>query len=108
MSTNTPIEKANILLEKQTPLTDEDKKLFAYFGVNAKLIPPYRILNPQNIIIGDVTAISEGCHINAFLDLTFLMTYTDAKYSQTFERPDHIYHSRIHIGRDHQIGRCAL
>ena len=84
MPTNPPIERTNILLEKQTPLTVEDKKLFAYFGVNAKILPPYRILNPQNIVIGDVTAIREGCHINAFVDLTFLMDYIEAKYRRGF------------------------
>ena len=79
-----PIEKTDILLEKQTPLTDEDKKLFAYFGVNAKILPPFRILNPQNIVIGDVTAIREGCHINAFIDLSFLIDYIDPKYRGDF------------------------
>jgi acetyltransferase-like isoleucine patch superfamily enzyme len=106
--TNTPIEKTNVLLEKQTPLTSEDKKLFAYFGVNAKILPPYRILNPQNIVIGDVTAIREGCHINAFLDLSFLMDYIDPKYRQDFDQSDYIYQSRIEIGRENQIGRFAF
>jgi acetyltransferase-like isoleucine patch superfamily enzyme len=108
MPTNTPIEKTNILLEKQNPLTNEDKKLFAYFGVNAKILPPFRILNPQNIVIGDVTAIREGCHINAFIDLTFLMNYIDAKYRQDFDPSDYIYKSRIEIGRENQIGRFAF
>ena len=66
-----PLEKANFLLEKTTPLTNEDKDRFAYFGINAKILPPLRILNPQNIVIGDVTSIREGCHINAFGDLAF-------------------------------------
>jgi acetyltransferase-like isoleucine patch superfamily enzyme len=108
MSTNTPIENANVLLEKQTPLTNEDKKLFAYFGVNAKILPPYRILNPQNIIIGDVTAIREGCHINAFADLSFLMNYIDVKYREDFNPCDYVYRSRIEIGRENQIGRFAF
>jgi acetyltransferase-like isoleucine patch superfamily enzyme len=108
MSSSTPIENANVLLEKQTPLTPEDKKLFAYFGVNAKILPPFRILNPQNIVIGDVTAIREGCHINAFADLSFLVNYIDARYRQDFDRSDYIYKSRIEIGRENQIGRFAF
>jgi acetyltransferase-like isoleucine patch superfamily enzyme len=108
MSTKTPIESKNILLEGQTPLTSEDKKLFAYFGVSAKILPPYRILNPQNIVIGDVTAIREGCHINAFTDLSFLMDYIDPNYRQDFDRSAYIYESRIEIGRENQIGRFAF
>jgi hypothetical protein len=48
-------------------VTKNDKKLFAYFGVNVKILPPLRILNPQLISI----AIREGCHINAFRDSSF-------------------------------------
>lgn len=66
-----PIEENNILLEKNEPLSSDDKTSFAYFGVNAKILPPLRILNPQNVIIGDYTAIREGCHLNAFRDLSF-------------------------------------
>ena len=108
MSNTTPIEKANILLERNTPLTDEDKRLFAYFGVNAKILPPFRILNPQNIMIGDLSAIREGCHINAFSDLSFLMNYIDVKYRDDFDPTDYIYESRIEIGRENQIGRFAF
>ena len=57
MTPSSPIARDNHLLEKATPLTSEDKKLFAYFGENAKILPPYRILNPQRISIGDKTAI---------------------------------------------------
>lgn len=108
MATATPIESANFLLEKQTPLTTEDKKLFAYFGDNAKILPPYRILNPQNIAIGDFTAIREGCHINAFADLSFLMNYIDERYRSDFSAAEYIYESRIEIGRANQIGRFAF
>ena len=108
MSAATPIEKTNILLEKQTPLTLKDKSLFAYFGVNAKILPPYRILNPQNSVIGDVTAIREGCHINAFVDLAFLMDYIDSRYRQDFDPSDYLYESHIEIGRENQIGRFAF
>jgi acetyltransferase-like isoleucine patch superfamily enzyme len=108
MPTQTPIEKANILLESDAPLANDDKKLFAYFGVNAKIIPPFRILNPQNIVIGDYTAIREGCHINAFADLSFLMNYIDERYRGDFDASDYIYESRIEIGRENQIGRFAF
>ena len=91
MSRQTPIERANVLLEKTTPLTNEDKKLFAYFGVDAKILPPLRILNPQLISIGDITAIREGCHINAFTDLSFLMDYIDAKYRGDFKSAHYRY-----------------
>lgn len=108
MAPATPIESANVLLEKQTPLTSEDKELFAYFGNNAKILPPYRILNPQNIVIGDFTAIREGCHINAFSDLSFLMNYIDERYRDDFSPSDYRYQSRIEIGRANQIGRFAF
>ena len=45
MSAPTPIERDNVLLEKNEPLTSEDKKRFAYFGEKAKILPPFRILN---------------------------------------------------------------
>ena len=83
MTKPTPIENANTLLEKTPPLTSEDKALFGYFGVNAKILPPLRILNPQYVLLGDVTAIREGCHINAFEDLSFLLDYVDPKYRGT-------------------------
>jgi acetyltransferase-like isoleucine patch superfamily enzyme len=108
MSRSSPIESTNILLERSGPLTKEDKALFAYFGVNAKILPPLRILNPQCIVIGDVTAIREGCHINAFRDLSFLMNYIDEKYRNDFRRDDYIYEPRIEIGRENQIGRFAF
>jgi acetyltransferase-like isoleucine patch superfamily enzyme len=108
MSSKTPIEKANVLLEKTTPLTSKDKALFAYFGTNSKILPPYRILNPQNIVIGDVTAIREGCHINSFSDLSFLLRYVDTEYQKDFDPADYQYQSRIEIGRENQIGRFAF
>jgi len=108
MSSQSPIANANILLEKNTPLTSEDKKLFAYFGENAKILPPYRILNPQHIYIGDVTAIREGCHINAFKDLSFLLNYVDPAYQGDFKCEDYRYEPSIHIGREVQIGRFSF
>src|SRR5262245_3311621 len=105
---SSPIENNNVLLEKTTPLTNEDKALFEYFGVNAKILPPLRILNPQRIRIGYVTAIREGCHINAFLDLSFLMDYIDPAYRDSFTAEQYIYDSHIDIGREVQIGRFAF
>jgi acetyltransferase-like isoleucine patch superfamily enzyme len=108
MSRESPIETTNVLLEKTTPLTNEDKDLFAYFGVNAKILPPLRILNPQNITIGDVTAIREGCHINAFRDLSFLLDYVAEEHRNDFNPADYKYDSRIEIGRENQIGRFCF
>ena len=104
----TPIESKNVLLEKSTPLTNEDKKLFAYFGVDAKILPPYRILNPHRITIGDKTAIRESCHINAFIDLSFLMDYIEPQYRDAFAREQYLYDPHIDIAREVQIGRFAF
>jgi len=60
VTTGSPIERNNELLETVLPLTSEDKARFAYFGVNAKILPPLRILNPQNVVIGDYTAVALG------------------------------------------------
>ena len=106
--TPSPIERANHLLEKATPLTSEDKALFKYFGENAKILPPYRILNPQRISIGDRTAIREGAHINAFLDLSFLMEYIDPAHRGDFSADQYRYDPQIEIGRECQIGRFAF
>jgi acetyltransferase-like isoleucine patch superfamily enzyme len=103
-----PIATENFLLEKATALTSEDKRRFAYFGVNAKILPPLRILNPQHIIIGDVTAIREGCHINAFRDLSFLMDFIDERFRGDFSPDEYRYTPRIEIGRANQIGRFAF
>lgn len=103
-----PIENANALLEKATPLTSADKALFGYFGVNAKILPPLRILNPQNMFIGDVTVIREGCHINAFTDLSFLLDYVDPSHRGGFDAADYRYQSKIEIGREVQIGRFCF
>jgi acetyltransferase-like isoleucine patch superfamily enzyme len=108
MPRKSPIARANFLLEKKTPLTKKDKSLFAYFGVNAKILPPLRILNPQLIRIGDVTAIREGCHINAFRDLTFLLDYVPHQYRCDFDPEDFKYEARIDIGRENQIGRFVF
>jgi acetyltransferase-like isoleucine patch superfamily enzyme len=106
--TASPIERHNELLETVAPLTSADKARFAYFGVNAKILPPVRILNPQNVSIGDYTAIREGCHLNAFRDLSFLLEYVAPEYRHAFKREDYQYDSRISIDRECQIGRFAF
>jgi acetyltransferase-like isoleucine patch superfamily enzyme/SAM-dependent methyltransferase len=100
-----PIAKSNILIDKETPLTSKEKNMFAYFGVNAKIKPPMRILNPQRIIIGDTTSIQEYCHVNAFEDLRFLRRYISKQYKDDFNDSDYLYDSKIEIGRENQIGR---
>lgn len=108
MTETTPIERRNVLLEGDAPLTSVEKDMFAYFGVNAKIRPPYRILNPQNIVVGDMTSIREGCHINAFTDLSFLMEYIDPRYRGEFDPENYQYESRIEFGRECQIGRFVF
>lgn len=100
-----PIEKKNTLIDKKAPLTSKEKKMFAYFGVNAKIKPPLRILNPHRIVIGDRTSIQEYCHINAFEDLSFLKNYISEEYKGDFNDDDYIYQSKIEIGNENQIGR---
>jgi acetyltransferase-like isoleucine patch superfamily enzyme len=108
MAARSPIEDRNVLLEKDSELTAEDKKLFKYFGEHAKIRPPLRILNPHRISIGDRTSIREGCHINAFLDLSFLMDYIDPAWRDDFRREQYLYDPEIDIGREVQIGRFAF
>jgi acetyltransferase-like isoleucine patch superfamily enzyme len=108
MKQNTPIERANYLLETAEPLSSEDKARFSYFGVDAKILPPLRILNPRNIIIGDRVAIREGCHINAFKDLSFIHDYVDPRFRADFKREDYIYDGHITIEHTCQIGRFAF
>ncbi len=100
-----PIEKKNVLLAGNSPLTARQMKLFKYFGVGAKIKPPYRILNPHRISIGDRTSIQEYSHINAFQDLSFLMEYLDKKYKKKFKTQDYRYDASIEIGGACQIGR---
>lgn len=104
----TPIEQQNILIEGTGLLTVEDKAKFAYFGVNAKILPPYRILNPQNIFIGDRVAIREGAHINAFKDLSFVHDYVEPRYKGDFKREDYVYDGHIHFEHTCQIGRFVF
>ncbi len=108
MNRATPIERDNYLLETTEPLSSADKAKFAYFGTNAKILPPLRILNPQNIVIGDRVAIREGCHINAFKDLTFIREYVDSRFRDDLKREDYIYDGHITIEHTCQIGRFAF
>lgn len=100
-----PINNANVLIDKNEPLTTEEKRLFAYFGVDAKIKPPIRILNPQRIKVGDRTSIQEYCHINAFQDLSFLRNYIETQYRNDFQHEDYLYDANIEFGNELQIGR---
>jgi acetyltransferase-like isoleucine patch superfamily enzyme len=104
----TPIERDNLLLEKSEPLTNADKALFGYFGVDARILPPFRILNPRNFIIGDRTSIREGCHLNAFRDLSFIHEYVEERYRADFSKDDYRFDGRIVIDHTCQIGRFAF
>lgn len=103
-----PIARENDLLETSVPLTSAEKARFAYFGVNAKVLPPLRILNPGNVSIGDYTAIREGCHLNAFRSLAFLRDYIAPEHRDAFSPEDYLYDGRIVIDRECQIGRFAF
>ena len=103
-----PIERKNLLLNKKTPLTKKEKNLFGYFGVDAKIKPPFRILNPHRIYIGDITSIQEHAHINAFEDMSFLREYVAPLYRQDFSVEDYLYDAKIEIGAQNQIGRFSF
>ena len=95
----------DILLEKDEPLTDDEKKLFGAFGVGAKIRPPFRILNPSRIFIGDYVSIREECYLHAYEDLTKLYPFIDDRYKKDFDLSQYKYDSRIVIGREVQAGR---
>jgi acetyltransferase-like isoleucine patch superfamily enzyme len=99
---------ANVLIEKNTPLTNEEKNMFAYFGEGAKIRPPFRILNPHRIHIGDKTSIREGAFIHAYQDLTDLRNYIAEEFKHVYSDEDYLYNSHIEIGREVQIGRFLL
>lgn len=96
------------LIEKNTELTKEEKALFAYFGEGAKIRPPFRILNPQNIRIGDYVSIREEAYLHAYRDLTKLHPYIDEQFKQDFDLADYLYESEIIIERETQIGRNLM
>ena len=99
---------SNVLIEKQTELTSKEKAMFGYFGEGAKIRPPFRILNPKRIFIGNKTSIREHAFIHAYQDATDLMNYIDAKYIADVKRKDYLYDSKIVIGNEIQIGRFLL
>lgn len=95
----------DVLLEKDTPLTDDEKKLFGHFGAGAKIRPPFRILNPRRIFIGDHVSIREHTYLHAYEDLTKLHAHIDDRYKKDFDLSSYLYDSRIVIDREVQIGR---
>ena len=95
----------DILIEKNEPLTDDEKKLFGNFGVGAKLRPPFRILNPHRIFIGDYVSIREEAYLHAYEDLTKLHAFIDDRFKKDFDLNQYKYDSRIVIDREVQIGR---
>lgn len=95
----------DVLLEKSEPLTTADKKLFGSFGVGAKIRPPFRILNPQRIFIGDHVSLREEVYLHAYEDLTKLHEFVDERYKDDFDLEQYRYDSRIVIGREVQAGR---
>ena len=99
------VAREDILLEKTEELTSEEKSLFKYFGVNAKIRPPFRILNPHRISIGDHVSIREEAYIHCYQDLSGLYKYVDDKYKKDFKIEEYIYDSELVIEREVQIGR---
>lgn len=95
----------DVLLEKDTPLTEDDKRMFGRFGEGAKIRPPFRILNPHRIFIGDFVSIREEAYLHAYEDLTHLHAFIDEKYKGDFDLEQYRYDSRIVIDREVQIGR---
>jgi len=93
------------VLEKTEPLTDQEKGLFGAFGNGAKIRPPFRILNPHRIFIGDFVSIREEAYLHAYEDLTKLYDFIDEAYKGDFDLSQYRYDSRIVIGREVQIGR---
>jgi acetyltransferase-like isoleucine patch superfamily enzyme len=95
----------DVLIEKNEELTSEEKKMFLYFGENARIRPPFRILNPGRIYIGDFVSIREEAYIHAYQDLTKLMNHIEDKYKGDFNSNDYRYDSKIVIESETQIGR---
>ena len=95
----------DVLIEKTEPLTEDEEKLFGSFGVGAKIRPPFRILNPHRIFIGDYVSIREECYLHAYEDLTELHTFIEDQHQDNFDLSQYRYDSRIVIGREVQVGR---
>jgi acetyltransferase-like isoleucine patch superfamily enzyme len=98
----------NVLIEKDVPLTKEEKNMFAYFGEHVKIRPPFRFLNPQLIRIGDRTSIREGAFIHAYTDLTYLLDQIGNNWTHNFQKEDYLFQPEIVIGSDVQMGRFQL
>ncbi len=103
-----PIAENNVLLESDQQMTNEQKDMFRYFGDGAKIRPPFRIVNPSRVTIGDTVAIREGCHLNAFTDLRFLMDYISPTFRDEFMEEDYQYDASIEFGKECQIGRFCF
>ena len=95
----------DILLESSTELSNDEKALFKYFGEGARIRPPYRILNPQRISIGDCVSVREEAYIHAYQDLSSLMKYIKEEHRGDFAAEDYRYDSEISIDREVHIGR---
>ena len=95
----------DVLLEKTEPLTNEEKQLFGSFGAGSKIRPPFRILNPHRIFIGENVSIREECYLHAYEDLSKLRDFIEEQYQGDFDPSQYKYDSRIAIGREVQIGR---
>jgi len=94
-----------ILIEKDSELTAKEKKMFGQFGAGAKIRPPFRILNPHNVYIGNNVSIREFAYIHAYEDLTKLYDFIDDKYKSDFDPKDYKYESKVIINDEVQIGR---
>ena len=99
------VSRKDTLLESNEPLTAEDKKLFKYFGVNAKIRPPYRILNPERISIGDHVSIREESYLHCYQDLSGNYKFIAEEYKKDFNIEDYYYDSELIIGNEVMIGR---
>ena len=99
------VSKKDTLLEKNEPLTNEDKALFKYFGVNAKVRPPFRILNPERIYIGDNVSIREEAYMHCYQDLSGNYKFIEEQYKKDFNIEDYYYDSELTIDREVNIGR---
>ncbi len=94
------------------PIEDKDKEKFSYFGIEAKILGPTQILNPQNIKIGDFVTIREHSCINIFRHAIKSIRYIKEHYPESIgeiDVNDYIFgESVLEIGEGSNIGRFAL